>query len=87
MSRGARLLLAVHPTRGLDPNATRFVHDRLLDARAQGLGVLLVTGDLSELYDLSDRILILFRGEVRYQALADEVDPEAVHRALVGVSP
>ncbi len=50
MSRAARLLLAVHPTRGLDPNATRFVHDRLLDARVQGLGVLLVTGDLSELH-------------------------------------
>jgi simple sugar transport system ATP-binding protein len=87
MSRGARLLLAVHPTRGLDPNATRFVHDRLLDARALGLGILLVTGDLSELYRLSDRILILFRGEVRYRASAGEIEAEAVHRALVGVAP
>jgi general nucleoside transport system ATP-binding protein len=85
MSRGAALLLAVHPTRGLDPGATHFVHERLLDARDSGLGILLVTGDLSELYRLSDRILILFRGQVRYRASANATDREAVNRALVGV--
>lgn len=87
MSRRASLLLAVHPTRGLDPGATHFVHERLLDARDSGLGILLVTGDLSELYRLSDRIVILFRGQVRYRATADAIDREAVNRALVGVEP
>jgi general nucleoside transport system ATP-binding protein len=87
MSRDARLMLAVHPTRGLDPGATAFVHERILDARDRGVGVLLVTGDLSELYRLSDRVVILFRGEVRYTEAARDVDPEAVNRALLGISP
>ena len=85
MSRRARLLLAVHPTRGLDPAATAFVHEKLLAAREQGLGILLVTGDLAELRALADRLLILFRGRIRYQARAEEVDAAAMNRALVGV--
>jgi len=87
MSRRARLLLAVHPTRGLDPGATAFVHERLLAARAAGTGILLVTGDLAELLALSDRIAILFRGRVGYAAEASGVDGQAMNRALVGLSP
>jgi simple sugar transport system ATP-binding protein len=87
MSRRARLLLAVHPTRGLDPGATAFVHQRLMAARNAGLGILLVTGDLAELQALSDRILILFRGEIRYSACSEDVEPDAMNRALVGVEP
>lgn len=87
MSRKGRLLLAVHPTRGLDPGATTFVHQRLMEARNAGLGILLVTGDLAELRALSDRILILFRGEIRYSARSEDVDDDAMNRALVGVGP
>lgn len=85
MSRRARLILAVHPTRGLDPAATAFVQRKLLDARDRGIGILLVTGDLAELRRLSDRLAVLFRGRIRYQADAAEVDAEAMNRALVGV--
>ncbi len=86
MSRGSRLLLAVQPTRGLDPGATAFVHARLLEARARGLAVLLVTGDLAELTTLADRVAILFRGRIAYAARAEEIDAEALNRALVGVT-
>jgi general nucleoside transport system ATP-binding protein len=85
MARGARLILAVHPTRGLDPAATAFVHGKLIAARDCGVGILLVTGDLAELRRLSDRLVVLFRGRVRYEAAADQVDPDAMNRALVGV--
>jgi general nucleoside transport system ATP-binding protein len=85
MSRRARLLLAVHPTRGLDPGATAFVHERLMAARSAGIGILLVTGDLTELQALSDRVAILFRGAVRYAARSEEIDADAMNRALVGV--
>lgn len=85
MSRDARLVLAVHPTRGLDPGATAFVHERLLEARKNGIGVLLVTGDLDELRALADSISILFRGSVRYQAGSEAVDIEMLNSALVGV--
>jgi simple sugar transport system ATP-binding protein len=85
MTRRARVILAVHPTRGLDPAATAFVHGKLLDARNHGTGILLVTGDLAELRRLSDRLCILFRGEIRYQARAEDVDADAMNRALVGL--
>jgi simple sugar transport system ATP-binding protein len=85
MSRTARLILAVHPTRGLDPASTAFVHERLLEARRQGKGILLVTGDLDELRTLSDHLAILFRGSIRYEASADQVEPDKMNRALVGM--
>ena len=85
LARPTRLLLAVHPTRGLDPTAALFVHERLLAAREEGVGILLVTGDLDELRLLSDRIVILYRGEIRYEAAGEEAEPEAIHRALLGV--
>jgi simple sugar transport system ATP-binding protein len=85
MARKARLILAVHPTRGLDPASTAFVHERLLEARRQGRGILLVTGDLDELRALSDHLAILFRGAIRYEAKAEQVEPERMNRALVGM--
>jgi simple sugar transport system ATP-binding protein len=85
LSREARVLLAVHPTRGLDPRSTAFVRDRLLEARERGLGILLVTGDLDELCELSDRIQILYRGRVLYEASAEALDLAAMHRSLVGI--
>jgi simple sugar transport system ATP-binding protein len=57
-------LLAVQPTRGLDVGAIEFVHRQLVQARDQGRGVLLVSFDLDEILDLSDRILVLFQGRI-----------------------
>jgi simple sugar transport system ATP-binding protein len=85
MTRRARIILAVHPTRGLDPAATAFVHRKLIAARNRGIGILLVTGDLAELRRLSDRLCVLFRGEIRYRARGGDVDPDAMNRALVGI--
>lgn len=85
MTRGARLILAVHPTRGLDPISTAFVHDQLLAAREAGAGILLVSGDLAELQSIADRIAIMYRGRILYAEAARAIDPEAMNRALVGV--
>jgi ABC-type uncharacterized transport system ATPase subunit len=57
-------LLAVQPTRGLDVGAIEFVHRRLVAERDQGRGVLLISFDLDEILDLSDRILVLFQGRI-----------------------
>lgn len=59
-----RVVLAVHPVRGLDVAATRAVHRLLLDARQDGKAILLVSEDLDELLELSDRILVLYEGRV-----------------------
>ncbi len=85
MSRGSRLILAVHPTRGLDPVSSAFVQDQLLAAREGGSGILLVSGDLAEVQAISDRIVIMYRGRILYSAAAPAIDVTAMNRALVGV--
>jgi simple sugar transport system ATP-binding protein len=59
-----RLVIAAHPTRGVDVGAVEFIHQRLLDARRAGAGVLLVSSELDEILKLSDRILVLFNGRI-----------------------
>ncbi len=58
------LLVAVHPTRGLDIGATKYVHDKIIAARDQGCGVLLISADFDEVLKLSDRIAVMFEGEI-----------------------
>ena len=58
------LLVAVHPTRGLDIGATRFVHDSMIAARDRGCGVLLISADFDEILEVSDRIVVMFEGQV-----------------------
>lgn len=59
-----RLVIAAQPTRGLDLRATAFVRETLVDLKADGAGVLLVSSDLDELFELSDRVLVLLGGRV-----------------------
>lgn len=79
------LLIAVHPTRGVDLLATRFIHERILAERDRGTAILLVSADLTELRSLSDRLLILYRGRVAYEAARSEIDHARLHRALLGL--
>ena len=58
------LLVAVHPTRGLDIGATRFIHDTMIAARERGCGVLLVSADFDEILEVSDRIVVMFEGQI-----------------------
>lgn len=58
------LLVAVHPTRGLDVGATRYVHDKMIASRDKGCGVLLISADFDEVLKLSDRILVMFEGKI-----------------------
>ena len=58
------LLVAVHPPRGLDIGATRFIHDTMIEARDRGCGVLLVSADFDEILEVSDRIVVMFEGQV-----------------------
>jgi simple sugar transport system ATP-binding protein len=59
-----KLVLAAQPTRGLDVGATGAVHARLIEARARGAAVLLISEDLDELLALSDRVVVLFHGRL-----------------------
>jgi simple sugar transport system ATP-binding protein len=64
LSTKPKLLIAMQPTRGLDVGAIEFVHRQLVRERDLGRGVLLVSFDLDEILDLSDRILVLFQGRI-----------------------
>ncbi len=58
------LLVAVHPTRGLDIGATRFIHDSMIEARDRGCGILLISADFDEVLEMSDRIIVMFEGRI-----------------------
>ena len=59
-----KLLLAAQPTRGLDVGATAFVWQSLRAARDRGCGVLLISSDLDELFDISDRLVVMLSGRI-----------------------
>lgn len=63
-TRGPRVLIAAQPTRGVDIGATEYIHDQLLLQRAEGLATLLISEDLDEIRALSDRIVVMFGGEI-----------------------
>ncbi len=80
MSADIRVLIAAHPTRGIDVGAQAAVWESLRTARSQGLATLLISADLDELIGLSDRLLVMLRG-----AFTAELDPaEATPRILGG---
>jgi len=64
ISRSPRFLVAVYPTRGLDMGAAEFIHSRLLEKRMEGIGILLISEELEEILDLSDRIAVIFKGRI-----------------------
>ena len=59
-----KLLVAVQPTRGLDVGAIEFVHEQIVASRDAGSAVLLVSLELDEVMNLSDRILVMYEGEI-----------------------
>ncbi|WP_254843185.1 ABC transporter ATP-binding protein [Deinococcus marmoris] len=82
-----RLILAVHPTYGLDIGATDQVHRVLLERTQEGAGVLLVSEDLDELLSLSDRIGVMVGGELRGPFPVSEVTRESLGLLMGGAHP
>jgi len=64
IDRGPKLLVAVQPTRGLDVGAIEYIHKQLINERIAGKGVLLVSLELDEVMNVSDRILVIYEGEI-----------------------
>mgnify|MGYP001034876923 FL=1 len=78
------LLVAVHPTRGLDIGATRFVHDQMIDARERGVGILLISADFDEVLEMSDRILVMFEGQIMGEFSGKNPPIEEISLAMTG---
>ena len=64
LSSSPKLLIAAQPTRGVDIGAIEFIHQELVDQRTRGLAILLISADLQEVMKLSDRIMVMYEGEI-----------------------
>ncbi|WP_321112615.1 ABC transporter ATP-binding protein [Halorussus salinisoli] len=84
INRDPRLLVANQPTRGVDVGAIEFLRSAILDQRARGTGIVLVSEDLDEIFDLSDRILVIYEGEIVYETSPEEADRERVGLEMTG---
>jgi simple sugar transport system ATP-binding protein len=84
LSRQARVLLAAHPTRGVDLGAIEFIHKQLVTQRDHGMGLLLVSSELSELLSLADRLLVLFEGRIVYETAPEETDERTLGLQMSG---
>jgi simple sugar transport system ATP-binding protein len=84
MSDRPLLLIAGHPTRGIDVGAQAAIWDQLREARAQGLAVLLVSADLDELIGLSDTLKVILRGRIVAEVNPATVTPEQLGSAMTG---
>ncbi len=79
------LLVAVQPTRGLDVGAIEYIHERLLEQRQRGKAVLLVSLELDEILDLSDRIAVISHGELVGVVDARDTDESEVGLMMTGI--
>lgn len=65
LTRSPKFLLAVYPIRGLDLGAAQFIHEQLLKKRREGLGILLISEELDEILNMSDRVAVIFKGQIQ----------------------
>ncbi|MBS3766403.1 ATP-binding cassette domain-containing protein, partial [Candidatus Bipolaricaulota bacterium] len=84
LSQQPKLLIAAQPTRGIDVGAIEFVHQRLMEERAKGKGLLLVSSELDEIMSLSDRIAVIYEGEFTAMFDSDETTKEELGIYMTG---
>jgi simple sugar transport system ATP-binding protein len=85
LSRYLRFLLACQPIRGLDINASGFIHETILKAKKNGLAVLLISEDIDELVSLSDRIYVICQGKIVGSLLKEDANIEKIGLMMTGV--
>ncbi len=86
MSANPSVLLAAHPTRGIDVGAQADVWQQIRDARSEGLATLLISADLDELIGLSDTIVVMFHGQLVATLDPAEVDPRTLGSYMTGAA-
>lgn len=84
-SRESELLIAAQPTRGLDVGSIEYIHKQIIKMRDSGTGVLLVSAELDEILSLSDRIAVMFAGEIIDIVPIEEADRNKIGLLMAGV--
>ncbi|MEB3213602.1 MAG: ABC transporter ATP-binding protein [Leptolyngbyaceae bacterium] len=87
LSRGHDIVLAAQPTRGLDIGAMEFVHAQLMAQRDAGVAILLISTELDEILRLSDRIAVLYEGQIMGVVDAEQADVKQLGLWMAGKSP
>ncbi len=87
LSKQPRLVIAVHPTRGLDIASTVYIRELLVKMRDEGKGVLLISADLDEILELGDRIAVMYEGTFIGMGKADELSREEIGLMMGGIAP
>lgn len=85
LSRQPRAIVAAQPTRGLDIGATEYVRQQLIEQRVEGAAILLISEDLDEIFALSDRIAVIYEGQIMDILPRDEATPEKLGLLMAGV--
>lgn len=84
--RSPDLLIAAQPTRGLDVGAIEYIHERLIEERDKGRAILLMSLELDEVLNLSDRIAVIYEGQIVDTVQADETDENELGLMMAGSS-
>jgi len=84
--RDPDLLIANQPTRGVDVGAIEFIRESILEQREEGTGVVLISEDLDEIMDMSDRVLVMYEGEIVHETTPAEADRERIGLEMTGGS-
>jgi ABC-type uncharacterized transport system ATPase subunit len=85
LSRNPKVIIALQPTRGLDVGATEYVHNRILEERAKGKAILLISTELDEILSLSDRVAVMYAGQ--FKGMVDPSTPrEEIGLLMAGSS-
>lgn len=85
LDRPVKLLIANQPTRGLDVGSIEFIHRRIVQARDQRTAVLLVSAELDEIMSLSDRIAVMYKGQILETLNAEDATREQLGLLMAGV--
>ncbi|GEN54087.1 ABC transporter ATP-binding protein [Halobacillus faecis] len=86
VDRSPDLIIAAQPTRGLDVGAIEFIHKKLIEERDKGRAVLLLSFELDEIMNLSDRIAVMFDGQIIADVLPEETDEQKLGLLMAGNS-
>jgi simple sugar transport system ATP-binding protein len=84
LSRHPKVLIAAQPTRGVDIGATEYIHDLIIQQRDTGTATLLISEDLDEIMALSDRIAVIFHGEIMGIVDREDAVPEQIGLMMAG---
>lgn len=79
-----KLLIAVQPTRGLDIGAIEYIHNQLIRERDKGCGVLLISFELDEILNISDRIIVVYNGKIVKEVNTNEITKEEIGLLMAG---